>query len=244
MSVKGKTPRTENQITCLRPKRSPRGPPASTPAAAASRTKEMHLCASDGNAEAMNEIERVVAREARQVDELGKNKHEKHSHRFGDFRGPEPRSRCARLAPAARETLQPMALVPDTHGGPRQDAGRKERQDGETRRARAGPSEGRPPQPRSARAPTPRSRRLETAIARGPDARPRPSAPRGMTRGGIPKNLSRGWLAPTRRTVVRLRAAVEDEEAREGEEGFRWAARRASAACQRICRRQAAAAMR
>ncbi len=44
-NVNGATPRIENQMTRLRPMRSPTGPPMSPPTATASRNKNRYICA-------------------------------------------------------------------------------------------------------------------------------------------------------------------------------------------------------
>ena len=45
ISVNGKTPRIDPQITCLRPKRSPIGPPRIVPTPAARRKMNRSICA-------------------------------------------------------------------------------------------------------------------------------------------------------------------------------------------------------
>ena len=44
-SVNGATPRIENQMTRLRPTRSPTGPPMSPPSATESRNRNKYICA-------------------------------------------------------------------------------------------------------------------------------------------------------------------------------------------------------
>ena len=60
--VNGSTPRMEHQITSLRPKRSPTGPPMIVPAATAPRNTNRWSCAlCTADAEVVDQVERVVA---------------------------------------------------------------------------------------------------------------------------------------------------------------------------------------
>ena len=81
-SVNGSTPRIENQMTYLRPMRSPMGPPTSVPTAtAAEEHEQVHLRALHRHVEAFDQVERVVAGQARQVDVLREDQRDQHRQR-------------------------------------------------------------------------------------------------------------------------------------------------------------------
>ena len=76
-SENGATPRMLAQMTILRPKRSPIGPPATVPAAIAARNTNRYVCdCGIGDAELLDEVEGVVVREAHEVEVL--RDHQRH----------------------------------------------------------------------------------------------------------------------------------------------------------------------
>ena len=75
-SVNGSTPRIETQITYLRPMRSPTGPPMNVPAATAPRKTNRCSWALDGHAELVDQVERVVAAQAGQVEVFREDQHQ------------------------------------------------------------------------------------------------------------------------------------------------------------------------
>ena len=117
-SVNGSTPRIENQMTYLRPNRSPSGPPAKVPTATAARNTKRCSCAlRTETSKRSHQIERVVAREARQVDELREDEREQHGERRRRLAASRerPRPRASAAARLRREAREAVALVPEAH---------------------------------------------------------------------------------------------------------------------------------
>ena len=150
--MKGSAPRIETQMTYLRPNRSPSGPPRSVPTATgAEEDEQMQLRALHREVESVDQVERVVVRDARQIDVLREDQRSSTASVVATClaaRAPA-RSRAALRRVDARQAVR---LVPDAHVP--QDRDRRDGQHATTRRRLAGPSASRRRPPRAGRAPS------------------------------------------------------------------------------------------
>ena len=180
--VNGSTPRIEHQMTSFRPNRSPTGPPMIVPAATAPRKANRWSCAlCTLDAEPVDQVERVVARDAGQVDVLGEDQHDEHAEGEPHLGRRQRRVRLrggragrGRAARGAAGTTRPRARAPRWRAAPR-----RENQATLPWPARQHDERGHA----AGRSPSRCSRPPGTATARSRAGRPTPSAPRASDSG-------------------------------------------------------------
>ena len=119
-SVNGATPRIETQITGLRPMRSPTGPPTSVPTADANRKRNRCICAlCTERPNLLDQVERVEAADARDVEVLREDQHQQHGDRASTLRARQrrrsrPRSRRAPAPPRGARAYQRLTCSSST----------------------------------------------------------------------------------------------------------------------------------
>ncbi len=191
----GSTPRIENQITVLRPNRSPSGPPATVPAATAARkANRCSWAVCDRHREAVDQIEGEVAGQAGQVDVLREDQGQQdRDPARGVALGRAAWTRA--LAPAVRRRARPWWRYQVAHVP--QDRAHQQGQQGEERQARLAQAHhhqggGQRPQRRAQRC-----RRPGTATGPGQATARPPSAPPARTPDGRPRSPGPAGPRPT-----------------------------------------------